>query len=126
MVTVEGHRWGDFATSFAAAHQGHYTRVLAADTLWLICEQDSLARSMTYFLSKDPSARILVIAGFHTGRAKMAAFFEKAVPENGLEMENIFEIDATGRQRIWHPQAPEEAIGERKKWLVVARLKRKQ
>jgi nicotinamide N-methyltransferase len=79
---------------------------------------------MQYFLAPAPSARILVIAGFHTGRAKLAAFFENAVPDSGLEVEEIFELDADGRRRVWQSHAVEEAVGERKKWLVVARLKR--
>jgi hypothetical protein len=122
-ITVEGHKWGSL--SFAASQKGEYNRVLAADTLWLPSEHNNLACSMNHFLSAEPSARIFVIAGFHTGRAKMAAFFEEAVPENGLEIEEIFEMDADGRRRLWEPQAPEEHIGERKKWLVVARLKKK-
>lgn len=79
---------------------------------------------MEYFLSDEPSARILLTAGFHTGRAKIAEFFQEAVPENQLKVEEIFEMDADGRRRPWQPQAPEEAVGERKKWLVVAKLKR--
>jgi hypothetical protein len=79
---------------------------------------------MQYFLAPAPSARILVIAGFHTGRAKLAAFFENAVPNSALEVEEIFELDADGRRRVWQAHAAEEAVGERKKWLVVAKLKR--
>ena len=124
-TAVHGHMWGSFDTPFAASHQGYYTRVLAADTLWLVAEHNNLVRSMLHFLSPEPSARVLVIAGFHTGRAKIAAFFEEAVPENGLEVEDIFDMDADGQRRTWNPQAPEEPIGERKKWLVLARLKRK-
>jgi len=78
---------------------------------------------MRYFLSSSADARVYVIAGFHTGRANMARFFEEVVGNEGLEVEEIFEMDANGRRRNWSPYAPEELIGERKKWLAVARLK---
>lgn len=118
--------WGDFSSDFASSHQGCYTRVLAADTLWLVSEHNNLAKSMEYFLSTANSARVLLIAGFHTGRAKISAFFEEAVPKNNLEVEHIFEMDANGRRRTWDADAAEEPVGERKKWLVIARLKRKE
>ncbi|QDS73690.1 hypothetical protein FKW77_003025 [Venturia effusa] len=124
-ITVEPHKWGDLDTPFALSHKNHYTRILAADTLWISTQHTNLAKSMLHFLSHDPKARIFVIAGFHTGRARMAPFFEETVEEEGLEMEDIFEMDADGVRREWRPYAPEEMGGERKKWLVVARLKRK-
>jgi nicotinamide N-methyltransferase len=80
---------------------------------------------MLHFLSRDPKARVFVIAGFHTGRARMACFFEETVPQVGLETEEIWEMAANGSRRPWKPYAPEELIGERKKWQVVARLKRR-
>ena len=88
-------------------------------------QHTNLAQSMLHFLSPAPEARVLVIAGFHTGRARMAPFFEETVKEEGLEIEEIFEMDANGKRREWKPDAPEELIGERKKWLVVARIKRR-
>ncbi|KIW06330.1 uncharacterized protein PV09_02793 [Verruconis gallopava] len=123
-VVVAGHKWGDVASPFAASHRGRFTHVLAADTLWLASEHDALVCSMLHFLAPHPAARIHVIAGFHTGRAKLAAFFEDAVPNAGLEIERIFEMDADGRRRPWQPGAPDEPVGERKKWLVVASLRR--
>jgi nicotinamide N-methyltransferase len=124
-VTVEPHKWGDLSTPFAISKRGHYTQILAADTLWMSMQHTNLAQSMLHFLSPTPEARIFVIAGFHTGRARMAPFFEETVEEEGLEVEEIFEMDANGRRREWKPDAPEELIGERKKWLAVARIKRR-
>lgn len=88
-------------------------------------QHTNLAKSMLHFLSPEPSARIFVIAGFHTGRARMAPFFEETLEEEGLEIEDIFEMDANGERREWKSDVPEEMSGERKKWLVVARLKRR-
>lgn len=87
-------------------------------------EHHNLALSMAHFLSPLPSARVFVIAGFHTGRAKLAPFFTEAVPSAGLEIEEIWEMDANGDRRAWQADIPEEPIGERKKWIVIARLKK--
>jgi pimeloyl-ACP methyl ester carboxylesterase len=127
-VTVYGHQWGgDFGDEFAATHAHRYTRILAADCLWMPWEHENLARSMLHFLSDSADARIYVIAGFHTGRAKMASFFEETVPEVGLEIEDIYEMNAEGKRLAWARERDggRENIGERKKWLVVARLRRR-
>lgn len=89
-------------------------------------EHENLARSMLHFLSDSDQARVLCIAGFHTGRAKVAPFFEETVPEVGLEVEEIFEMNADGKRREWKTERDggREDIGERKKWLVIARLRR--
>lgn len=128
MASVEGHQWGIFDNPFAQSHAQQYTRILAADCLWMPWEHDNLALSMVHFLSPDPNARIYVIAGFHTGRAKMAPFIEEAVPKVGLEVEVVFEMDAEGRRREWAAERDggREDVAGRKKWLVVARLKRKE
>ncbi|OMP87064.1 putative nicotinamide N-methyltransferase [Diplodia seriata] len=126
-VSVQGHLWGDLDSPFAVANAGSFTRILAADCLWMPHEHRSLAKSMLHFLSPEPQARVFVIAGFHTGRAMMAPFFEIVV-EEGLEIDDIYEMDAEARRREWASERDEgrEDHGERNKWLVVARLKRKQ
>jgi hypothetical protein len=126
-VTVYPHQWGVFDTPFSESHSQKYTRVVAADCLWMPYEHRNLALSMLHFLSPEPEARVLVIAGFHTGRAKMAPFIEEVVPEVGLEIEDVFEMDAEGKRREWAKERDggREDISGRKKWLVVARLKRK-
>ncbi|KAK8199191.1 putative methyltransferase-domain-containing protein [Phyllosticta capitalensis] len=125
-VRVEGHTWGDVTSPFPAANAGKFSRILAADCLWMPHEHANLARSMRHFLSPDEDARVLVIAGFHTGRARMAAFFD-VVGDEGLEVEEMFEMDAEGKRREWRSERDggAEDHGERKKWLVLARLKRK-
>ncbi|KAH7392172.1 hypothetical protein DE146DRAFT_132798 [Phaeosphaeria sp. MPI-PUGE-AT-0046c] len=126
-TTVQGHLWGSSSTAFESAHAHRYTRILAADCLWMPWEHESLAQSMLHFLSTSPSARIFCIAGFHTGRAKVAPFFEEVVPRQGLEVEEIFEMDADGQRRPWEVERDGglENFSDRKKWLIVARLKRK-
>ncbi|ORY01105.1 hypothetical protein BCR34DRAFT_494125, partial [Clohesyomyces aquaticus] len=125
-IVVQGHRWGCLDTEFAQAKANHYTRILAADCLWMEQNHENLVRSMLHFLSHAPEARIYCVAGFHTGRAKVASFFEEAVPELGLEVEEMFEMDADGNRRGWARErnGGREDIGERNKWLVVSTLKR--
>ncbi|KAF1922761.1 uncharacterized protein M421DRAFT_350085 [Didymella exigua CBS 183.55] len=126
-MTVEGHLWGDTSSDFAIANAHKYTRVLAADCLWMLGEHENLAKSMLHFLAETPDARALCIAGFHTGRAKLVIFFEDVVPQQGLEVEEMYEMDADGVRRPWARERDggREDIGERKKWLVVARLRRR-
>ncbi|KAH8701291.1 putative methyltransferase-domain-containing protein [Phaeosphaeriaceae sp. PMI808] len=126
-VTVEGHVWGSSTTPFEMAHAHRYTRILAADCLWMLGEHENLAKSMLHFLSHSSHTRILCIAGFHTGRAKVAPFFEEVLSQNGLAIEEIYEMKADGQRRPWAKERDggREDIGERKKWLVVARIKRK-
>lgn len=126
-VSVNGHLWGDTESGFAAAHAHRYTRVLAADCLWMLGEHENLAKSMLHFLAETPDARVLCIAGFHTGRAKLVPFFEEVAPQQGLEIDDIYEMDADGARRPWATERDggREDIGERKKWLVVARLRRR-
>ena len=127
-LSVQGHEWGTLDSAFSKANAGRFTRILAADCLWMPHEHHNLARSMLHFLSPSPNARVFVIAGFHTGRAKLAPFFERAVGEEGLEIEDIYEMDADGKRRRWQVERDggTEDHGERKKWLVVSRLRRQQ
>ncbi|KAF3040727.1 hypothetical protein E8E12_008036 [Didymella heteroderae] len=126
-VSVEGHLWGDISSDFSVANIHKYTRVLAADCLWMLGEHENLAKSMLHFLAETPDARVLCIAGFHTGRAKLVPFFEDVVPQEGLEVEEMYEMDADGVRRPWARERDggRENIGERKKWLVIARLRRR-
>lgn len=126
-IDIHGHQWNVLDTSFAASHAHRFTRILAADCLWMLGEHENLAKSMAYFLSDAPEARVFVIAGFHTGRAKVVPFFEETIPEVGLEVEEIYEMDAEGRRRPWAKErnGGREDFGERKKWCVLARLRRR-
>lgn len=89
--------------------------------------------------------RVWVVAGFHTGRAIVASFFETAV-QLGLEIETIYERDLnsgatstsssnTGAEieiageevrREWVPVREGEGPENRRRWCVVAVLKRRR
>ena len=126
-LSVQGHEWGVVTDDFSKAYANHFSRILCADCLWMDGEHYGLAQSMEHFLSHKVDARVWVIAGFHTGRAKLVSFFDIAA-QAGLETEKIWERDADGNEREWVRErngGQEDATG-RNKWLVIAILRRKQ
>ena len=127
LYSIEGHEWGNLDSSFAVNHANYFDRILAADCFWMPSQHLNLARSMLHFLTMDPGGRVFAVAGFHTGRAKLAAFFHVAQGE-GLEIDEIFEEDADGVRRQWtssRDDGKEDDLIARKRWLVIARLKRR-
>ncbi|PPJ53912.1 hypothetical protein CBER1_04633 [Cercospora berteroae] len=95
---VQGYAWGDVESDFAKQNVHSFDRIIAADCYWMPHQHENLVKSMLHMLRIDPAARVLAIAGFHTGRAKLAGFFEEAV-EQGLDVEDIYEEDAKGVKR---------------------------
>ncbi|MCJ1420120.1 hypothetical protein MMC32_006477 [Xylographa parallela] len=123
-VRVEGHEWGILTDPFSASHKHAFTRVIAADCLWMPWQHLSLAESICHFLSDTKDARAWVIAAFHTGRATLAPFFDTVV-EVGLAVEDIWERDVDGHERAWARERDggrEDATG-RKRWMVIAVLR---
>ena len=125
-MTVHGHKWGDLTDPLSYSHTEYFTRIVAADCLWMVGEHENLVKSMLHFLSRDANAQVWVIAGFHTGRANLVSFFDTAV-EQGLEISSIYERDVDGRERDWKRERDggREDVTGRKRWLVIAILKRK-
>ncbi|KAL2211892.1 nicotinamide N-methyltransferase [Sarocladium strictum] len=126
---VHGHAWGDFTpdptTSFPITHRHSLDRVLLADCLWMPWQHEPLLRSVAYFLSLSPTARCLCIGACHTGREIVARFFEEErLKEMGLEVEEVWERDVEGKEREWDIGREEEDPGMRKRWCVVAVLRR--
>ena len=124
-VFAAGHEWGVLADNLAQTQKHSFTRVIAADCLWMPWQHFNLVASILHFLSFDRDAKAWITAGFHTGRAKLAPFFDVAAKQ-GLEVEDIWERDCDGHEREWVTERDDgrEHIGERKKWLVVAVLRR--
>lgn len=124
---VQGYMWGDCSSEFALRNKHAFSRIIAADCYWMPGEHENLVRSMLFLLDLSPDARILAIAGFHTGRAKLAGFFDEAESQ-GLEVEQIHEEDVAGNRREWLKERDGglENHTERKRWLVLAILKRRK
>ena len=126
-TSVRGHEWGVLKDDFSSTYANSFSRIIAADCLWMPHEHRSLAQSMLHFLAHNDKAMVWVIAGFHTGRAKLAPFFD-AVREEGLEIESIWERDVDGHEREWRKERDggKEDVTGGKRWLVVAVLRRRR
>jgi predicted nicotinamide N-methyase len=123
---IEGHEWGELNTDFSTKSQHQFECILAADCFWMPGQHLNLVRSMLHFLTLDACGRVFAIAAFHTGRAKVAGFFDVAA-EEGLDIEDIYEENADGMRREWLKERDggREDHNERKKWLAIAVLRRK-
>lgn len=134
-VSVRGHKWGELEPSkndtlvsatdlLTASHAPHsFTRIIVADCMWMAWQHENLCSSIAHFL--DPEhGEMLAIAGFHTGRAKVASFF-KECERAGLVLlgEGIVERNVDGGQREWCEDRGIEDVVERKRWLTIGRLK---
>ncbi|KAI1771819.1 hypothetical protein F4818DRAFT_427943 [Hypoxylon cercidicola] len=124
-LAVDGHVWGELDSPFAARNRGRFDRVFVCDCLWMPWQHANLQKSVGWFLRDSASSRAWVVAGFHTGRAKMRGFFaEPALREAGLEVESIWERDCDGVEREWAWDRGHEDVSERKRWLVVGVLRK--
>ncbi|KAL2175099.1 uncharacterized protein P884DRAFT_248151 [Thermothelomyces heterothallicus CBS 202.75] len=124
-VLVEGHKWGELDTPLAEANKHAFDRVIAADCLWMPWQHDNLRRSIAWFLADGDGARAWVVAGFHTGRDKVGAFFESAaLAEVGLEVEYLWERDCDGLDQDWVVDRGYDHARRWKRWLAVGVLKR--
>jgi nicotinamide N-methyltransferase len=125
-VVIEGHEWGTPLDGALEAWRHSVDRLFAADCLWMPWQHAALRRTAGELLRRDSQARFWVVAGFHTGRAKMRGFFDAGAlrSDAGLEVERIWERDCDGRERPWVAEQDEEDITIRKRWLVVAVLRR--
>ncbi|KAF3921049.1 hypothetical protein AA313_de0202880 [Arthrobotrys entomopaga] len=122
---VYGHTWGILTDTIAETYSHAFTRIIAADTLWMDHEHENLAKSMLHFLDdKNPKARVIVVAGLHTGREKMSKFWDVAV-NTGFEIESIKERDVNGVEREFLADRGFEDGSEKKRWLTIGILKSK-
>ncbi|TEY72972.1 hypothetical protein BOTCAL_0085g00210 [Botryotinia calthae] len=125
-VKVQGHEWGVLTDEFSMGNKESFSRVIASDCLWMPWQHENLLRSIRWFLKED--GRAWICAGFHTGRELMRGFFEEEnLTAAGLEIETIYERDANGVEREWVADrgAEDRDAIARKRWLVIAVLKRR-
>lgn len=124
---VHGHEWGqvDESDSFVKENKASFDVILIADCLWMPWQHENLMKSISHFLK--PEGRAWVVAGFHTGRAKMSKFFiGETLASHNLEIESITERDPDGEERKWVFDRGVEDVTVRKRWLVIAVLKLKR
>lgn len=127
-VSIQPHEWGVLDDPFSQQNRGAFTRIIAADCYWMRAQHENLTRTMQWFLA--PGGQVCVVAGFHTGRAIIADFFETAL-KNGFKIESIFERDIVaqnenGREirREWLPKRDDDGPGTRARWCLICVLKR--
>lgn len=127
-IAIAPHEWGTLDTDpWAVSQKGSYTRIIAADCFWMRSQHENLVRSMRWFLT--PGGKVWIVAGFHTGRAIVAGFFETAVQQGGFVVEEIYERDLNGQhedggevRREWKAVREDEGPENRKRWCVIAVL----
>ncbi|ESZ98009.1 hypothetical protein SBOR_1622 [Sclerotinia borealis F-4128] len=125
-VTVQGHEWGVVDDEFSVKNKEGFSRVIASDCLWMSRQHENLLKSIRWFLKAD--GRAWICAGFHTGREIMREFFEdETLAAAGLEIETIYERDANAVEREWVMDrgVEDHDATARKRWLVIAILKRR-
>ncbi|TDL26599.1 hypothetical protein BD410DRAFT_836464 [Rickenella mellea] len=86
--------------------------IIAADTLWNVTFHAPFVRSLALLLRKSPSARVHLIAGLHTGRYTLQAFFDMIGAEGvGMEVESVVECEVGGdgvNKREWKVDREDE------------------
>ncbi|KAK8065639.1 nicotinamide N-methyltransferase [Apiospora hydei] len=118
-------RLGRARHPFALENRHKFDRLFVCDCLWMPDQHANLQRSVAWFMKEGPESRAWVIAGFHSGRSKMAGFFgREALEAVGLEVEYIWERDCEGVERPWSPDRGSEDPGVRKRWLTIGILRR--
>ncbi|KAM3484122.1 hypothetical protein MY8738_002561 [Beauveria namnaoensis] len=123
-VFVKGHCWGELTNDFSVREKHAFDCVVAADVLWMPWQHDNLRKSIEHFLSHQADARCWLIAGLHTGRTKVAMFYDVAeLKKFGLEIEFIRERDCNGLEREWKEERYDDSQYQ-KRWLVLGVLKR--
>lgn len=128
LYSIQPYEWGSVPNAFANANSNHFTRIIAADCLWMPSQHRNLVRSITHFLSKESSAACaLVVAGFHTGRTVVAEFFRQFSPSHQMDnagerlvVAQIYESDMNDVRRGWQESRANEDREEAKRWSVVA------
>jgi EEF1A N-terminal glycine/lysine methyltransferase len=128
IFSVEAHEWGLITDPFSKAKQNRYTRVIAADCLWMSSQHRNLVQSIAHFLCKEsPNACALVVAGFHTGNNIVADFFKQFQTLKGrdniaeeLSVAEIYESDMNSERRPWQESRANENREDAKRCCVIA------
>lgn len=125
-----GLAWGDAAQEAAVRARLGGARsevLLAADVLWVSSQHANLLHSLCALLARTPTARCLVVAGFHTGRLAAARFFDAAaavglVPDAAAAHGGLYERSVLGAERPWMGADDLGDISERARWVLVGCL----
>ncbi|KAI0792016.1 hypothetical protein C8Q75DRAFT_615811 [Abortiporus biennis] len=126
--------WGEDTSILLRAIHDHNERIteagfdliIAADTLWNPSLHKPFLDTLTSALAKSDHARIVLVAGLHTGRYTIQGFLD-LLPTVGLELSNVpQEIEVNGSEtRTWDVNRAEgEDERERRRWVVWMDIRR--
>jgi nicotinamide N-methyltransferase len=100
--------------------------VLAADTVWNPDLHGIFVETLSRTLRKTKEARVVLVAGLHTGRWTLRAFLERTKME-GLEVRKLEERSVQGDlRREWAVERELEDEAERRNWVVWIEVGRTQ
>ncbi|WFD34523.1 nicotinamide N-methyltransferase [Malassezia cuniculi] len=98
-IIATGQTWGHNCDDLLDhAPSGKFDAVLLADCMWDQFAHADLLKTVVSVLSRDRSARVYIVSGFHTGREKIVHFVRKAA-QAGLVLVPVDEYDG------WPPLA---------------------
>lgn len=106
VASVVGLDWADKSSleRIHASHADGFERILGADLLWLSSSHAALLNAIHTLLSHSPSARCILLSGFHTGRRALSHFFRLAttttITANGRERKLVVSTDEHGSPRV--------------------------
>ncbi|GAA6032471.1 hypothetical protein JCM8097_004777 [Rhodosporidiobolus ruineniae] len=103
-IRALGHSWGeeDSLRALISSNSSRpFSRILLADTLWYSSAHTLLLSSLGRLLARTPSARIHIVAGFHSGRATVRSFLRKARKVGLVRKGEWTEVSTKGERRQW-------------------------
>lgn len=77
IVKCQSHTWGKDMDDLQFYNQG-YEVILAADVIWDSFSHVMLIESLIQLLAKKSTSRVILVAGYHTGRHVVQAFLRRA------------------------------------------------
>lgn len=127
ILTVAPFDWLDASPTSFDIGDG-FDLIIGTDVLWNSELHAPMLESITRCLKKDESAKILLVAGLHTGRYTIQRFLENVSGSEELALDTVMEKEATGAAvREWDAQREDgESEEERRRWVVEIRLRVRQ
>ncbi|EIM21803.1 hypothetical protein E3Q22_03316 [Wallemia mellicola] len=92
-VKVMAHTWGkEVDDLLVGVYKEGFNVILAADVIWDTFSHESLIDTFVEVLKKEDDARVILVAGYHTGRHVVQAFLRRAqarglIPDDDAIME---------------------------------------
>ena len=119
---------GDITPFHALLEDDGFDLIIAADTLWNVDLHDVFLQSLESLLRHDPgdisTPSIHLIAGLHTGRWAIQAFFDAVDNRRRFRFHRVVEVRANPGngeiidERNWEVEREGEGESDRRAWVV--------